>query len=392
MLSSLNPWNPQASSDNIPDLERLLIERVTSNGPMTFAEFMAAALYHPQHGYYTTSARRIGRDGDYVTSPEVHPVFGGLIARQLIEFWELLGRSDSVSLIEAGAGNGTLARDILAALGRAALPVQWDYTIVEPHPAACSRQQETLGAAQSTRVRWVDSLAMVPPTDIPAVILSNELLDAFPVHRVIVREGALREVYVNYQDGKFLDLEGPLSSPALERYFEPLGLLPGEGCSAEVNLAAPQWMVEAATCMRRGFLLMFDYGAPAPELYAPWRRDGTLLCFSHHVAVQDPYVRIGQQDLTAHVDYTTIARVGREAGLETLGFAKQAELLTALGIGEGLAAPGTEALALERYMERRTAAVELLDPAGLGRIRVLVQAKGVGTPTLGAFPTGPPAL
>lgn len=392
MLSSVDPWDSPQGSGNAPELERVLIQRIASQGPLTFAEFMASALYHPRHGYYTTAARRIGRDGDYITSPEVHAVFGGLVARQLVEFWELLGRPEALSLIEAGAGNGTLARDVLATLGRAALPVRWGYTIIEPHPAARSRQRETLAASEFATVRWAESLAALPPTPTPAVVLSNELLDAFPVHRVAVREGALHELYVNYEDGQFHDHEGPLSSPELERHFQKLGHLPGEGCSAEVNLGAPRWIAEAATCVSRGFLLAFDYGAPAAELYAPWRRDGTLLCFSHHAAGRDPYVRIGQQDLTAHVDFTAIARAGRDAGLETLGFAAQAEVLTALGIGEGLGAPGEGTLALEQYMQRRAAAVELLDSAGLGRIRVLVQGKGVGVPELRAFPHGADGL
>jgi SAM-dependent MidA family methyltransferase len=157
-----------------------------------------------------------------------------------------------------------------------------------------------------------------------------------------------------------------------------LGLLPGEGCRAEVNLAALVWMRQVAAALARGFVLTFDYGHEARDLYAPWRRDGTLLCFYRHNPSPDPYVRVGKQDMTAHVDFTSLVEEGRRHGLEPLGITTQSRFLAALGIGGALAPPSGAELPLEEYYARRRAVSELLDPAGLGRIRVLVQAKGVG--------------
>lgn len=390
---SFDPWADTTEAGGEPELEHLLTERIAACGPMPFAEFMAQALYHPTYGYYAAPGARIGRAGDYVTSPEVHPVFGALVARQIAQFWELLGRPPRSRIVEAGAGNGTLARDVAQALGRAAPQLRAEYVIVEPHQAAAARQRELLGPALATggvSFCWVRVLAELPPAA-ATVVLSNELLDAFPVHRVAVRNGRLRELKVDHAEGRgFFEREGDPSTPELEAYFTRLGLLPGEGCVAEVNLQAPRWIAEVGRIVEEGFVLTFDYGAPAAELYAPWRRDGTLLCFHRQVAGQDPYVRVGRQDMTAHVDFTTVVAAGRTVGLEPLGFARQAEVLAALGIGEGLAVPGEGPLALERYAERRQAALELLDVAGLGRIRALAQGKGVGRPALLGFPDGPP--
>jgi len=192
-------------------------------------------------------------------------------------------------------------------------------------------------------------------------------------------------VYVVWREGRFQEELGPPSTPELAAYFQRLGLLPGEGCRAEVNLAALVWVRRVAATLARGFVLTFDYGHEAGDLYAPWRRDGTLLCFYRHNPSSDPYARVGKQDMTAHVDFTSLVEEGRRHGLEPLGVTTQSRFLAALGIGEALArlpdgqarTPGDE-LSLEEYYVRRRAVSELLDPAGLGRIRVLVQAKGVG--------------
>ncbi len=391
-MAMFDPWTDTTAAGSRPELERLLAERIGAGGPITFAEFMGQALYHPTHGYYTGVGRQIGPKGDYVTSPEVHPVFGALVARQVSQFWELLGRPAALRIVEVGAGTGALTRDLALALERAAPRRGFDYVLVEPHPATALHQRQTLAPALAAglAVRWVDGLAHLEPDD-ATVVLSNELLDALPVHRVVVRSGRLRELYVDYDDRGFFDREDEPSTPELVAYFARLGLLPGEGCAAEVNLNAPRWMGDVARLVGRGFVLTFDYGAPASELYAPWRRDGTLLCFHRQVAGRDPYVRIGLQDMTSHVDFTTLAAAGRAAGLDPLGFGRQAETLAALGIGDGLAVSGEGPLALERHMERRRAALELLDSAGLGRIRVLAQGHGVGTPSLIGFPGGPPA-
>ncbi|MEX0801546.1 MAG: SAM-dependent methyltransferase [Dehalococcoidia bacterium] len=352
---------------------------IAERGAVPFRDFMDLALYHPQHGYYCSRRDKMGREGDYLTSPEVSPVFGVLVGRQLREMWQAMGSPARFDVVEAGPGSGRLARDILrwARNHTPGLGEALAYTLVEVSEPMIDRQRETL-AEESERVAWRTGL----PDGIEGCILSNELLDSFPVHRVEVRDGELLEVFVDWDGSAFVEELRPPSTPELARYFEDLGLLPGEGCRAEVNLAAPQWLRAAGDALARGFVLTFDYGYAANELYAPWRSDGTLLCFHRHNPSADPYVRIGRQDITAHVDFTTVRAAGESAGLQTLGLVSQSELLTSLGIADALSPPAEGDTDLEGYYARRRAVSELLDPAGLGRIRVLAQSKGLVRPRL----------
>ncbi|MEO8457967.1 MAG: SAM-dependent methyltransferase [Chloroflexota bacterium] len=360
-------------------LNAAIIARIQANYGISFRDFMAMALYHPGLGYYSGVRDPIGRDADYVTSPELSPIFGAMLGRQLREMWQLLSSPTPFDIVEVGAGSGVLARDILSWCQRTApdLAAATRYTIIEPHEPAVTHQRERLAAdGLADRVTWATEL----PAPITGVILSNELLDAMPVHRVVVENGTLHETYVTYDDSQFQqELRDP--SPDLTAYFERLGLLPGEGNRAEVNLAALDWVRAAATSLTRGFLLTIDYGYDALDLYASWRTDGTLLAFYRQNASGDLYARIGRQDLTSHVDFTSIRRTGEDAGLQTLGLTSQSEFLANLGIAEALAAP-PDATSLEEYAARRRAITELLDPGGLGRIRVLVQAKDVIDVTL----------
>jgi len=369
--------------------------RLEREGRMTFRDFMETALYHPRHGYYRSPREKMGRAGDYLTSPEVHPLFGHMVGRQLAEMWEVMGSPARFDVLEMGAGNGLLARDILRWAQRLhpAFLKALIYRIAETSPALIERQRHTLEALglpagqaglPEGKVTWESGEAPAAGS-VSGCILSNELVDSFPVHRVAVEGGKLLEVYVVWRENRFQEELRPPSTPELGAYFERLGLLPGEGCRAEVNLAALVWMGQVAAALARGFILTLDYGHEARDLYAPWRRDGTLLCFYRHNPSPDPYVRVGKQDMTAHVDFTSLVEEGRRHGLEPLGITTQSRFLAALGIGEALArlpdgqapAAGAE-LSLEEYYARRRAVSELLDPAGLGRIRVLVQAKGVG--------------
>jgi SAM-dependent MidA family methyltransferase len=353
-------------------------DRLEREGRMTFRDFMEMALYHPQHGYYRSPREKMGRAGDYLTSPEVHPLFGHMVGRQLAEMWEAMGSPARFDVLEMGAGNGLLARDILRWAQRLNPPFfdALAYRIAETSPALVERQRYTLEALNlpEGKATWEQCPS---PGRTNGCVLSNELVDSFPVHRVAVEGGELREVYVVQLEDGFEEDLGPPSTDELAAYFQRLGLLPGEGCRAEVNLAALDWMRQVAVAVAQGFVLTFDYGHEAAELYAPWRREGTLLCFYRHNPSSDPYARIGRQDMTAHVDFTSLVAEGRRHGLEPLGLTTQTRFLAALGIGEALSRlPGAE-LPLEEYYARRRAVTELLDVAGLGRIRVLVQTKGV---------------
>jgi len=387
-------YDPAPSSD-FPStteneaLKEIICQRIAAAGAITFREFMALALYHPHHGYYCSPREKMGRQGDYLTSPEVHPMFGWLVGKQLGQMWEVIGRPQPFTIVEMGAGSGALARDILDWAHRHAPEffAGLDYRLVEVSDELTARQrravQSALGGDEGLKkAAWLPSLDVIGEDGVVGCLLSNELADAFPVHRVTVRGGRLQEVYVGWQDGHFEEGLGPPSTPALEEYFCRLGLLPGEDCHAEVNLDAIDWMKAVARALGRGFVMTFDYGYPADQLYAPWRRQGTFLCFYRHNPSVDPYVRVGRQDMTSHVDFTSLIQAGEEAGLQTVGLTSQARFLDALGIGGAMAGAAQAELSLEEYYARRRALTELLDPARLGRIQVLIQGKGVGSPRL----------
>lgn len=370
-----------ASPSDTP-LAAELRARIAETGGLPFAEFMAACLYHPRFGYYMTPRERIGKGGDFFTSSSVHALFGRLIARQLVQMSALLG-GDTFQVVEQGAGEGHLALDILDALAAEApaLYARLRYTLVEVGPASREHQARTL-AAHAERVAWcgadewrIDS----------GCYLSNELVDAFPVHVVEQRQGALREVFVVNGEGEaFVEELREPSTPALADHFRWLGVAPVEGNRAEVNLAAPAWMRAVAGRLARGFVMTIDYGYPAAELYAPHRRLGTLLCYRQHQADDDPYAAVGEKDITSHVDFTALRQAGEEAGLQTLWFGEQYRFLLGLGFFE-------ELLRLQEQCrdEREARALRLtlknliLPEQGMGEtFKVLVQGKGVGTPEL----------
>jgi SAM-dependent MidA family methyltransferase len=367
----------EAATENA-SLKEIIVRRILAVGGIPFRDFMAMALYEPELGYYASRRQQMGHAGDYVTSPETGPIFGALLGRQLREMWDLLGRPPQFRIVEAGAGSGALCRDILRWAARAApgFAEAIHYTIVESSAVLVERQRSLLAAeGLKPRVRWDDRL----PPEITGCILSNELLDSFPVHRVVVEAGVLREIYVNWNGERFVEELRPPSTPAIEAYFQDIGLLPAEGCRAEVNLDSVRWMREAAAALKRGYLLTIDYGYEAAELYAPWRRDGTLVCFYRHNPSADPYARIGRQDITAHVDFTSLRRAGEDSGLTTLALVSQSDFLINLGIADAVQPPAAGETDLEEYYAKRRAVMELIDPSKLGRLRVLVQSRGVET-------------
>jgi SAM-dependent MidA family methyltransferase len=316
---------------------------------------------------------------DYQSSPNLHPIFGACVAMQLAQMWRSLDCPARFDVFEAGAGNGRLAADVVKWI-QTREPELFDalrYQIQDrTYPGRSDSAVEALGLPRDKVV----ALQNLPGEgEIEGCMLSNELLDAFPVHRVRLEGGHLFELRVGLESGvsaqapSFVDVAGEPSGEVV-RYFEDLGLLPGEGCEAEVNLEAPRWVARAAAALRRGYVLTFDYGYEAPELFAPWRRRGTLLTFYRHTSGEDPYRRVGRQDITASVDFTTVMRAGQEAGLQTLSLTTQSEFLSGIGIGEALAErPPPDQL--EAYYGLRRSVIELTDTTGLGRIKVLVQGK-----------------
>jgi SAM-dependent MidA family methyltransferase len=365
-----------------PELEELIRRRIAeAGGGIPFAEFMALCLYHPEYGYYMAPRSRIGREGDFFTSSSVHSLFGRLIARQLRQMWDLLGRGP-FTVAEQGAGEGHLALDILDAVREEApdFYTQLTYQLVEISPDNRARQEQQL-AGHRQRIGWcvLEELA-----GMQGCILSNELADAFPVHVIEKHEGELKEVFVVEKGGDLSEELRPLSTPVIAEHFHWLGVAPVEGNRAEVNLQAVRWMQEVGRLLGRGFALTVDYGYPAAELYAPWRRNGTLMCYHRHAAGENPFQHVGCQDITAHVDFTALQRAGEEVGLSPLWFGEQYRFLLALGFVEALVELQAQAPDEKTARALRLTLKNLILPdGGMGEtFKVLVQGKGVGSPEL----------
>ena len=369
------------STDGSPELEAIIRGRIREMDGISFREFMELCLYHPEHGYYMISRERIGRGGDFFTSTSVHALFGRLIARQLFQMWELLGGGD-FTVAEQGAGEGHLALDILDAAAAESPEFYRNlrYSLVEISPENRRRQEHLLDRHRD-RVAWS---SLEEFRNVKGCILSNELVDAFPVHIVERREGKLLEVFV-VEKGEALGEElRPLSTPRLEEYFDLVGAELVEGNRAEVNLEALRWIGEVGKALAEGFVLTIDYGYPASDLFAPFRREGTLMCYHRHTAGEDPYVRVGAQDITAHIDFTALERGGAAQGLQTLWFGPQYRFLMGLGFVEALMELQSRETDEKRARELRLTLKNLILPeGGMGEtFKVLVQGKNVGQPSL----------
>lgn len=419
-------------------LRRLIANQIAAapNRRITFAEYMDLALYHPEYGYYATGTVNIGSEGDFFTSPHLGRDFGELLAEQFAQMWDILGRPAPFTLVEMGAGQGLLAADILHYLYRR-YPDCFEvveYIIVETAAGLIAQQQQQLQrlrlGTKPLPLQWT-SLEEIPENSITGCCFSNELVDAFPVHQVVIEGGQLREIYVTTtergvrnqqlgetfrqnvstslesgvndessqtltagaaQDIKFVEVTDTLSTHQLIDYFNFIGidLMSGayaEGYRTEVNLAALDWLKTIANRLKRGFLLTIDYGYSADRYYLAARHQGTLQCYYRHQHHDDPYVHIGQQDITAHVNFTALERQGEVCGLRQVGFTQQSLLLMALGLGDRIArlsSPDSEpsqAIAkgqdIVAVMRRRQVLHELMNPMGLGGFGVLVQSKGL---------------
>jgi len=298
---------------------------------------MEIALYSPGFGYYTKESTVIGRTGDFYTSPHLHPLFGAMIGKQMEEMWYLLDRPKEFCVIEMGAGSGYLAKDMMEYLSGREMYESLHYVIVEINPSV-KISQGLLLKEFTAKMRWFDRLTDIGP--ITGCFLSNELLDAFPV-RLIEMEKGLREIYVSVNgQNEFTEIKKPCSHE-VEKYFDEFSvdipLVMESGYRTEVNLRIKEWLREISAILERGFVLTVDYGYPADDYYSPERNRGTLLCYHQHQVIDNPYINIGEQDLTAHVNFSALKKWGEENGLSTLGFAPQGTYLIALGIDEVMA-------------------------------------------------------
>ena len=341
-----------------------LRRRIAQHGPVGFDEFMAVALYHPHGGYYASPTNRTGQRGDFFTSVSVGPVFGKLLAAQFREMREHLDEPDDFTLVEQGANDGQLLADILSAWEGAPPRI----VIVEPLEQRRAAQRKTL-AAWNDRVHYVAHESELPP--FTGVFFANELLDAFPVKLLMRAGGAWLERRVGHEASRFVFVETPFTGepPTVANEISRF--------STEICPSLVPWMQTVAAKMQRGWMLLIDYGHPASVRHHPVRASGSLAAYRAHQRVDDPLMEPGHLDLTAHVDFTAVARAAEAAGLQLAGFTDQHHALTALAANVFPAMP-EQALSAEDAREMR-ALRQLLHPESMGTsFKFLALAKGVG--------------
>jgi len=358
-------------------LVELIREEIESGGPITFARFMDRALYEPDLGYYATSTTRTTAQGDFVTAPELHPVFGWTVARQVDQMWQRLGRPDQFVVREFGAGSGALILSLLDGLREIDSPLA---ATLLYDPVDLPAQRELIrgrlaAAGDAARLLDLDDFDDRPMT---GVVLANEFLDALPLHRVIQRGGELREIYVDWRSDGFVEVEGEPSDDEIKGWFLDAGVTLADTQQAEVSLGLLEWIDLVEAELERGFVVVIDYGADSAELYGATRMTGTLRAFAGHHVSSDVLHGVGRRDITAHVDFGALERAARGAGLEVLGQRRMSEFLLAAGLDDAYAA--ARATADEDWDSAatlRAAVRRMLDPAALGGYQVAILGKGI---------------
>ncbi len=367
-------------------LRGFILSQIEKRGSIPFSQFMEWCLYHPDYGYYRSERMNIGRDGDFYTSPCVHPLFGGLIAKQLSQMSEQWG-GPFFDVVEQGGGRGFLCEDVLqwAKKNSSVFYQRLRYHLIETSPFLLKEQRERLVEHEKEgKVFWMDPEAFEEGRAlVEGCFLSNELVDALPVRQVIFDRGNLKEIYVTQDHDQLKEQWGKLSDPRIVSYFQSMGITLQEGQRAEVNLKALDWMEKVARCLKKGFVLTIDYGYLAKELYGSHRREGTLLCYTQHQTSENPYERLGEQDITSHVNFTGLIQKGEEVGLRFTGLVPQYQFLIALGLLQEMESLGREMPEMDA-LQLRLSLKHLIEPEmGMGEVfKVLIQHKGMDQPRL----------
>jgi SAM-dependent MidA family methyltransferase len=361
---------------SIPVLAEVLRENIKREGPITFHDWMRATLYDPDNGYYCNDAEtKWGREGDYRTSPERSSLFAATFARYFARLYEEFDRPSRWTIVEVGAGDGRFAHGVLQTFQNSFPKVFAATRYIIDEISSSSRalaRKRLLPFSGQVEFKNLDDKLDEWEVD-PGLIFSNELLDAFPIHRVSMHDGALSEFYVNLgKDGEFIWMLGPLSTPRLRSYFKEDGIKLGEGEVAEVNFEIEQWLRRVAARLRQGYLITVDYGLTAAELDPT----GTLRGFRRHEIIEDVLARPGEQDLTTTVNWTFVKRVGDQLGFEVKEFARQDRFLLAAGLLDQLQLESQQTKSEAEKLRLSTAAREMILPDGMAAsFQVLVQKK-----------------
>lgn len=371
----------------INEIKRRILDKGHGKEKITFAEFMDIVLYWSDKGYYTSERTRWGTDGDYLTNTDVSPVFGKLIARQIKEMWEIMGSPSQFTIIEAGAGNGGLSFQISNTI-KELFKEFYDavrFKLIDINPSLKENWEQRFGLENSRtgKFSFYTSIDEIEP-GITGCIVSNELIDAFPVHRISEADG-LKEVYVYLDNGNLSEKVDELSDIAINTYFDRLGIGLKHRLTAHINLKAIDWIKSAGALLDRGFIITIDYGHPAKRLFDSASRS-SLQCYYRHTMNDNPYQFIGYQDITSQIDFTSLALAGRDAGLDVTGFTSQFYFLTGIGVWEELREISEININNLEDLKWNLGIKEIALPGGMGDdFKVLVQHKGVENPMLKCF-------
>lgn len=360
-------------------LSQKIIEKIKKDGPVTFEAFMNMVLYHSELGYYTSQIQRLGKEGDFYTSSHLHPVFGKMIGMQIEEMWETMGWPSDFKIIEMGAGAGYLCNDMLGYLKKRDIFNSLTYIIVEINPFVIEAQKKML-SEYTDKVKWVLSLKGLQK--IKGCIFSNELLDAFPVHLIEMDE-IIKEIYIDQEDGRFVEIKREIDNNSIKQYLKEFSIELPKGYRTEINLRIKDWLREINSLLIEGFIFTIDYGYPSWDYYSEERNRGTLLCYHKHQVTEDPLQNIGEQDITAHVNFSSVKKWGEEMGIKTIGFCQQGTFLISLGIDKEIANLFENS---KDYVFEAARIKKLILPGTMGEThKVLIQYKGNGSPKLKGF-------
>lgn len=374
--SPISKFSEQA---RLKKLRQYLVELCRAGGPIPFALYMELCLYHPQLGYYSAGPPPMGKKGDYLTYPSVHPAFGRLLGRQVAEIWRLMGKPCGFTLVEMGGGEGLLCRDMLEMIREEAPDLFQELlvVVVDRSPKLLRIQEETLGNHAKVRAMGIEEFFSLEP--LVGCVVSNELVDAMPVHLVEMRCGELQEVLVEVGQEEIREVLAPPTDARIPEYFKALGANPPEGGRAEVALAAWEWMQKVAQCLEKGVVITMDFGYSGQEAFHPLRLQGTLMAYKGHLASPNPYELPGGQDLCAHVNFQALTKAGEQEGLVSDGLVPQDRFLWNLGLlqeMEALEARRTEMSAASFWAQKLALRKLMMPQPPRGGFQVMCQRKG----------------